>query len=86
LAPLFIPLVLPPEVFVGVTCVVGGLNELSLVEALIVDFDFDLILSSFTSSSSNALEYFFDIILNRSFFYAGRPSFCIRSPLRRFFL
>ncbi len=68
LAPLLMPLVLPPDGLVGVTCVVGGLNVLSVVEALIVDFDFDLILSSFTSSSSNALEYFFDIILNRSFF------------------
>ena len=68
MAPLLMPLVLPPDGLVGVTCVVGGLNKLSLVEALIVDFDFDLILSSFTSSSSSAFEYFLDIILKRSFF------------------
>ena len=46
LAPLLIPLVLPPDGLVGVTCVVGGLNEPSFVEALIVDLDFDLMLSA----------------------------------------
>ena len=56
LAPLLIPLVLPPDGLVGVTCVGGALNVLSFVEALIVDIDFDLIVSSFTSSSSNALD------------------------------
>ncbi len=47
-----------PDLLVAVTCVDGGLKVLSFVEALIVDFDFDMILSSFTSSSSSVFEYF----------------------------
>lgn len=69
-APSLMQLVLPQNGSVGVTCVGGALNVLLFVEVLIVDFDFYLIWSSFTSSSSNIYENFFDMILNRSIFYA----------------
>jgi hypothetical protein len=87
LLPLLMPLVVPPDDrLVGVTWAGGGLKGPSLVEARTDDLDLDLSWSSFTSSSSSALEYFLDMILNRSFFCARRPSFYRRSPLRRFFL
>ena len=86
LAPLLMPLVVPPDLLVGVTWAAGGLKGPSLVEVLADDFDFDLMWSSFTSSSSSAFEYFLDIILKRSFFCARRPSFYRRSPFLRFFL
>ena len=76
----------PPDGFVGVTGVQGYLKALSFVAVLIDDLDFDFMLSSFTSSSSNALEYFLDMILNLSFFYARNPSFYMRSPFLLFFL
>ena len=72
MASLFALLVLllpPPDRFVGVTWVAGVLKAPSLVAVRAVYFDLDLMLSSFTCSSSNALEYFFDMILNLSFFY-----------------
>ena len=85
LLPLLMPLVLPPDdLLVGVTWVGGCLKGPSLVDVRADDLDFDLMLSSFTSSSSNAWAYFFDMILKRSFFYARRPSFCRRRPFLRF--
>ena len=71
MASLFALLVLlprPPGGFVGVTRVAGYLKAPSLVAVSTPDFDFDLMLSSFTSSSSSALAYFLDIILKGSFF------------------
>ena len=59
---------------------------LSLVALLAVDLDLDLRSSYFISSSSRAFEYFFDMILNRSFFCARKPSFCSRRLLRFDFL
>jgi hypothetical protein len=66
--PLLVLLPRPPGGFVGVTGVPGYLKAPSFVAVFTDDFDFDLMLSSFTCSSSNALEYFFDMILNLSFF------------------
>ena len=71
MASLFALLVLllpPPDRFVGVTWVAGVLKAPSLVAVRADYFDFDFKWSSFTYSSSNALEYFLDISLYLSFF------------------